>query len=97
MNLETCWCICYESGKIEDVHVRLEEEPDAIRDLELSSKGYGQTNFGLLLSTLEVQTVDKDGRPVFHDRSTATSNIIKVLKLDGLAIYLNPQDPLIIH
>ena len=77
--------------KIEDVHVRLEEEPgNSLQDLEQSSKGYGVTTFGLLLSTLEVLTVDKDGKPVFHDRTANTSNIIKVLKLDGLAVYLNP-------
>lgn len=83
--------------KIEDVHVRLEEEVNATQDVEKSSANYGQTTFGLLLSSLEVQTVDKNGAPVFHDRTTTTSNIIKVLKLEGLAIYLNPQDPLIIH
>ena len=72
------------------MHVRLEEEPDAVKSLSQSNKGYGVTTFGLLLSSLDVLTVDKDGQPIFHDRTTATNNIIKVLKLEGLAVYLNP-------
>ena len=40
--------------KIEDVHVRLEEEPDAVKSLSQSNKGYGVTTFGLLLSSLDV-------------------------------------------
>ena len=34
---------------------------------------------------------------MFHDRATTGGKITKILKLEGLAIYLNPQDTLIIH
>jgi hypothetical protein len=70
--------------------------PQALTESQ-NQRNFGQTTFGLLLTSLEVLTVDKDGIKVFHDRTTGSTNIIKVLKLEGLAVYLNPRDPLIIH
>jgi len=55
------------------------------------------TTFGLLLSELDLKTVDTEGNAIFHDRSVTGGKITKVLKMEGMAIYLNPQDTVIIH
>lgn len=57
----------------------------------------GQTTFGILLSELDLKTVDAEGNAIFHDRAKIGGKITKILKMEGLAIYLNPQDTLIIH
>lgn len=78
---------------IRDVHIRFED----ISEASSQRDQIGQTTFGCLLSELDLKTVDVDGKAIFHDRTTTGGKITKILKLEGLAIYLNPQDTLIIH
>jgi len=56
-----------------------------------------QSSFGILLKSFNIQTTDKDGKEIFHDRTTTKTNIIKKISLEGLAIYLNPIDATMIH
>ena len=78
---------------IKDVHIRLEEEEIS----DKNKKSLGLTTAGILMSSLEFKTIDKNGNPVFHDRTVTKGKITKILKMEGLAIYMNPQDTLIIH
>ena len=79
---------------IKDVHVRFEDISDAG---DSKRNQIGQTTFGVLLSELDLKTVDGEGNAIFHDRTAIGGKITKILKMEGLAIYLNPQDTLIIH
>ena len=79
---------------IKDVHVRFEDISDAG---DSKRNQIGQTTFGVLLSELDLKTVDGEGNAIFHDRTAKGGKITKILKMEGLAIYLNPQDTLIIH
>ena len=79
---------------IKDVHVRFEDISDSG---DSKRNQIGQTTFGILMSELDLKTVDGEGNAIFHDRTAKGGKITKILKMEGLAIYLNPQDTLIIH
>ena len=72
---------------IKDVHIRFEDISDSV---ESKRNQIGQTTFGILLSELDLRTVDGEGNAIFHDRTAAGGKITKILKMEGLAIYLNP-------
>jgi hypothetical protein len=45
-----------------------------------------------------VTTTDLDGNETFHDRNKqVSSSVFKKIQLEGLALYLNPFDPVVIH
>ncbi len=71
---------------IRDVHVRFED----ISSVSNAKNQIGQTTFGFLLSAIHLKTVDAEGKAIFHDRNVIGGKITKVLKMEGLAIYLNP-------
>ena len=73
---------------IKDVHVRFEDISDDSSGARRNQ--VGQTTFGLLLSELDLKTVDAEGNAIFHDRAVTGGKITKILKMEGLAIYLNP-------
>jgi len=73
---------------ITKVHVRMEET--------VASSDSKQSSFGILMNSLKINTVDKDDNPTFHDREKS-SIFFKKLVMDGLALYLNPADPVLIH
>jgi hypothetical protein len=73
---------------ITKVHFRMEET--------VATAETKQSTFGILMHSLKINTVDKDDSETFHDRER-NSNFFKKLVMDGLAVYLNPADPLIIH
>lgn len=81
---------------IKDVHVRLEDVSESGSG-DSQRTQIGQTTLGILLGELDLKTVDADGNAIFHDRTATGNKITKILKMEGFAIYLNPQDSLIIH
>ena len=80
---------------IRDVHIRFEDINET--GSQSQKDQIGLTTFGCLLTELDLKTVDENGNAVFHDRMVTGGKITKILKLEGLAIYLNPQDTLVIH
>ncbi len=73
---------------ITKVHFRMEET--------VSTADTKQSTFGILMHSLKINTVDKDDKETFHDREK-NSHFFKKLVMEGLAVYLNPADPLLIH
>jgi hypothetical protein len=80
--------------KITDVHIRVEHMISAER---LNDREGKQSSFGILLRSFEVCTTDRNGSEIFHDRTQNKANIFKKVSLDGLAVYLNPYDAIMIH
>ena len=72
---------------IKNVHIRFEDISD---EGESKRNQIGQTTFGVLLSELDLKTVDAEGNTIFHDRAVTGSKITKIMKMRGLAVYLNP-------
>jgi|LauGreDrversion4_2_1035121.scaffolds.fasta_scaffold03543_2 hypothetical protein len=48
------------------------------------------------MHSLRINTVDKQGNESFHNRDEH-SHFFKLLRMEGLAVYLNPADPILIH
>jgi hypothetical protein len=51
---------------IRDVHIRVEH---LISTERLGDRENKQSSFGILLRSFDIQTTDKDGNEVFHDRT----------------------------
>jgi len=75
--------------KVSEVHVRVEHYLSAVK---LGNQEPCQSSFGILVRSFEVNTTDRDGVEIFHDRSQTTASIFKKVCLEGLAVYLNPID-----
>lgn len=75
--------------KVSDVHIRVEHY--------LSQGDIKQSSFGILLRSFDIQTTDKTGQEIFHDRALHKVSIFKTVTLKGLAVYLNPYDATMIH
>lgn len=74
--------ICISINK---VHLRVEDGEETFKN-----KNIKNNSFGILLNKLEVTTIDKDGNTIFHDRKIhQNANILKLSRLEGLAVYLN--------
>ena len=73
--------------KVKSVHVRLEEH----------FSGDSSYTFGAMLSSLDINTTNENWYPQYVDRNKTTTNLFKLLKVEGLSIYVNPNDSFIIH
>lgn len=75
--------------KILDLHLRFEDH----------FLGDQQYSFGIVMNSLNASTTNHDWIPKYIDRTQSgnNSNLYKILRIEGIGVYLNPNDNLIVH